>query len=171
MDSTETPRFRLVLALALAAFVAGGITDLVTDRPQRWLSYHVVFEVGLIVLALALLTTLWRGWRGASREAANLYRTLEARRAERDRWRESAQKLLEGLGSAIDAQFKEWDLTPAECEVALELLKGHSHKRIAKRTDRSERTVRQHAVAVYRKAGLGGRAELSAFFLEDLMLP
>jgi hypothetical protein len=31
--------------------------------------------------------------------------------------------------------------------------------------------VRQHAVSVYRKSGLAGRAELSAFFLEDLMLP
>ena len=37
--------------------------------------------------------------------------------------------------------------------------------------DRSERTVRQHAVSVYRKSGLAGRAELSAFFLEDLLLP
>jgi hypothetical protein len=31
--------------------------------------------------------------------------------------------------------------------------------------------VRQHAVAVYRKSGLAGRAELAAFFLEDLLLP
>jgi hypothetical protein len=31
--------------------------------------------------------------------------------------------------------------------------------------------VRQHAVSVYRKSGLAGRAELSAFFLEDLLLP
>ena len=32
-----------------------------------------------------------------------------------------------------------------------------------------ERTVREQARAVYRKAGLGGRSELSAFFLEDLL--
>ena len=51
------------------------------------------------------------------------------------------------------------------------LLKGYSHKQIAALTERSERTVRQHAVSVYRKSGLGGRAELSAFFLEDLLLP
>ena len=35
----------------------------------------------------------------------------------------------------------------------------------------SERTVRQQSLAVYRKAGLTGRAELSAFFLEDLLAP
>ena len=171
MEPMDNPRFRLVLALALAAYVVGGMTDLVTDRPTRWLSVHVVFEVGLILLALWLLAVLWRGWRQAARDAERLRHTLEARREERDRWRERAQKLLEGLGGAIDAQFREWGLTPAEREVALELLKGHSHKRIAKHTGRSERTVRQHAVAVYRKSGLGGRAELSAFFLEDLMLP
>lgn len=38
-------------------------------------------------------------------------------------------------------------------------------------TGRSERTVRQHAIAAYQQSGLGGRAELSAFCLEDLMLP
>ena len=51
------------------------------------------------------------------------------------------------------------------------LLKGHSHKRIARLTERSDRTVRQHAVAVYRKAGLAGRSELSGFFLEGLFSP
>ena len=51
------------------------------------------------------------------------------------------------------------------------MLKGRSHKQIAFATGRSERTVRQHAVAVYQKSGLNGRAELAAFFLEDILLP
>ena len=51
------------------------------------------------------------------------------------------------------------------------LLKGFSHKRIARHTETSERTVRQHSVAVYRKSGLAGRAELAGFFLEALLLP
>jgi DNA-binding NarL/FixJ family response regulator len=91
--------------------------------------------------------------------------------AERDAWRASAQAALAGLASAIDERFGAWALTPTERDVALRLLKGHSHKQIAFETERSERTVRQHAVAVYEKSGLRGRAELAAFFLEDLMLP
>ncbi|MCP4037721.1 MAG: LuxR family transcriptional regulator, partial [bacterium] len=71
----------------------------------------------------------------------------------------------------IDAQFDRWSLTPTERQVALLLLKGLGHKEVAATLDRSERTVRQHAIAVYRKSGLGGRAELAAFFLEDLLLP
>jgi DNA-binding NarL/FixJ family response regulator len=66
-----------------------------------------------------------------------------------------AEKALEGLGRAIDRQFDAWGLTPAEREVALLILKGHGHKQIAGLTGRSERTVRQRAVAVYDKAGLG----------------
>jgi DNA-binding NarL/FixJ family response regulator len=55
--------------------------------------------------------------------------------------------------------------------VALLLLKGLAHKEIADARETSERTVRQQSLAIYRKAGLSGRAELSAFFLEDLLLP
>jgi DNA-binding CsgD family transcriptional regulator len=93
------------------------------------------------------------------------------RQAERDAWRARAGQALDGLGVAVSDQFAAWGLTPAEREVALLLLKGESHKEIAGATGRSERTVRQHAVAAYQKAGLGGRAELAAFFLGDLRLP
>jgi DNA-binding NarL/FixJ family response regulator len=55
--------------------------------------------------------------------------------------------------------------------VGLLLLKGLSLKEAAEARQTSERTVRQQALAVYRKAGLAGRAELAAFFLEDLLLP
>jgi DNA-binding CsgD family transcriptional regulator len=72
---------------------------------------------------------------------------------------------------AIDVQLERWSLSPAEKETALLLLKGLGHKEIAQVLDKSERTVRQQAMAVYRKAGLAGRAELAAFFLEDLLLP
>lgn len=68
-------------------------------------------------------------------------------------------------------EFDAWGLTNAEREVAMLLLKGLGHKQIAAQTNRSERTVRQHAVVVYNKAGLSSRAELAAFFLQDLSLP
>ena len=51
----------------------------------------------------------------------------------------------------------------------LRALRRRSHT-IANLRATSERTVRQRAKDVYRKAGLSGRAELSAFFLEDLLL-
>ncbi len=171
MNISETPRFQLLLALAFLAVVMGATIDLVLDRPDRWLSAHVLVEVTLALVSLGLSLVLWARWIAASRDLKSLRFTLEARREERDRWKESAQRALQGLGRAVDEQFRQWELTATEREVALHLLKGHSHKRTARLTHRSERTVRQHAVSIYRKSGLGGRAELSAFFLEDLILP
>jgi DNA-binding CsgD family transcriptional regulator len=169
MEDDRELRFILVAALLMIG--VGGVVDLVLDQPSNWLTFHVLFELSMISLALLLTTALWLGWRRAQREAVHLRATLEERRTERDAWRSSAEKVLQGLGAAIDKQFSEWHLTPAEREVALLLLKGYSHKHIAAATARSERTARQHAAAVYEKAGLGSRAELAAFFLDGLILP
>jgi len=96
---------------------------------------------------------------------------LAQRQAERDHWRSSAEHAISGFAQAIDQQFTGWQLTRAEREVGLLLLKGAGHKQVAAQLNRSERTVRQQAVEVYRKAGLRSRAELAAFFLQDLMIP
>jgi len=82
-----------------------------------------------------------------------------------------ARQALEGLGAAIDREFAKWGLTEAERDVALLLLKGLSHKEIAAARHTSEGTVRQQALGIYRKAGLTGRSNLAAFFLEGLTLP
>lgn len=171
MEHPEHPNLHLFLALVLLAVVAGGVLDLLLDAPRSWLSLHVLVEVGLITISLGSALYLWAGWYRTLRSLRTTEETLARQRTERDRWQRSASKFLVGLGQAIDEQFQAWDLTPAEREVALLLLKGNSHKRIARITQRSERTVRQHSVAVYRKSGLSGRAELAGFFLEDLLLP
>ena len=162
---------RALLVLLLLAIVVGGAVDLMLDAPESWASGHVVYELGLIAIASATAPFLWLGWWRSKRTLRQTRLSLAERAAERDAWRASAEAALAGLGRAIDGRFTVWDLTPAEREVALQLLKGRSHKQIAYETGRSERTVRQHAVAIYQKSGLNGRAELAAFFLEDLMVP
>ena len=171
MDQETGPRLELPLAAILLAIAVAGAIDLALDRPATWLSFHVIYEVALVLGAASAAVWLWRGWRRAEREGSELRRTVAARQAERDAWRASAEQALAGLGAAIDRQFEAWGLTPAEREVAMQVLKGRSHKEIAAATGRSERTVRQHAAAAYAKAGLDGRAALAAFFLEGLMLP
>ena len=164
-------RLRWILVIALASIVVGGAVDLAMDKPTTWLSFHVIFETLMIAGALVMATTLWLGWWRSARSTMTLRESLEAQQLDRDAWKASAEAALEGLGRAIDAQFGSWHLTPTEREIALMLLKGYGHKEIAALTGRSDRTVRQHAGVVYEKAGLAGRAELAAFFLNDLMLP
>jgi DNA-binding CsgD family transcriptional regulator len=169
-DSDDSP-LRLQMALLLAVICIAGVTDIVLDRPSNWLSPHVLIEGTMVIVAATGAALLWREWQRARASVQRLRSVVDTHRAEREAWRESARAALDGLGRAIDARFDGWSLTPAERDVALLLLKGESHKRIATLTDRSERTVRQHAVTVYQKSGLRGRAELAAFFLTDLMLP
>jgi DNA-binding NarL/FixJ family response regulator len=49
------------------------------------------------------------------------------------------------------------------------MLKGLRHKRIADVRGTSERTVRQQAITIYKKAGLQGRGDLAAYFLDALL--
>lgn len=164
-------RTRIGLALLLTAILVAGVVDLALDDPESWLSGHVIYELLLIAAALGGAAWLWVGWWRSEREVRLLRRSVAERQAERDAWRADAERALAGFAAAVGARFERWHLTPAEREVALGLLKGKSHKEIAAATGRSERTVRQHAIAVYQKSGLSGRAELAGFFLDDLMLP
>lgn len=164
----RTRRFVPWLAVLLLAIAVVGSLDLAFDiavrLPNARLSHHadihVVGEVVFLLLCLATAFYLGLGWHASQRSVAQL-------RANSQR----ARVFMEGLSKAIDLQLSAWGLSEGERTTALFLLKGMSHKEIAAATQRSESTIRQHAVEVYRKSGLSGRAELSAFFLEDLLLP
>jgi DNA-binding CsgD family transcriptional regulator len=170
-----------LLAGVLAAFAAVALLaalDLVSDTREGTTSGHVAAELGVVLVGMAgavfmarRLVVLARDARAATAEAAALARRLAATEAEAARWRGEARDLLAGLGAALDRQFERWALSGAEKEVALLLLKGLSHREIAGVRNITEATARQQARAVYRKAGLSGRNDLAAFFLEDLLLP
>jgi DNA-binding CsgD family transcriptional regulator len=170
-SNDRSARTRLVVAWLLAAMVVAGAWDLLTDSPRVWRGTHALVEVSFILLGAVAAVLLLRGWRDTERSLEGVRATLASRQAERDHWQALAGKALRGLGEAMDQQFDAWALTPAEKETAMFLLKGYSHKEVASLTQRGERTVRQHAVSVYRKSGLAGRAELAAFFFEDMLLP
>jgi DNA-binding CsgD family transcriptional regulator len=154
-----TARAGGVLFALIALFIA---TDLATDRGEGVAGLHLVLESVALISAAA----------GALALLVNFQRTrvdLAMARAEALSWREKNRALVQGLGAAIVEQFDRWAYTPAESEIGLLLMKGFSHAEIAALRGTSERTVREQSRAIYRKSGLAGRAELSAFFLEDLL--
>ena len=73
------------------------------------------------------------------------------------------------LSHAIDSQFADWGLSQGEKDVGRLLLKGLSIREIAALRETQEKTVRQQASAIYRKADLPGRHAFAAWFLEDLL--
>ncbi len=160
-----------------AAVVIGGLALLLAlewrDEANRsWENMLVALVDVLPVVAVSVgVVFLIQVTRQQRDENMALLRDLEVARLQGQRWRTEARTVLNGLGEAIEAQFSRWNLTEAEREVALLLLKGLSLKEIAAVRATTERTIRAHARALYSKAGLTGRAALSAFFLEDLLAP
>lgn len=159
-------------ALALFGLISALIGwDLIMDYESGTDWLHLAVESLILLMAAAGLVWLCIRFLLLRDAAQLLKRDLMAAKSEARKWREESRDLLQGLGLAIERQFARWKLTPAESEVGLLLLKGLSHKEAAKARGTSERTVRQQARSLYLKAGLAGRSELAAFFLEDLLLP
>ena len=153
------------LIIALFALIAALIAwDLAVDYGEGADWRHVTVELLVLLAAVSGMALLWRRFDRTRTD-------LAAARQQAGRWQEQNRELIRGLGSAIEAQFAEWQLTRAETEIGLMLLKGLSHKEIAALRQTSERTIREQARAVYRKSGLAGRSSLAAFFLEDLLPP
>ena len=161
----------VAVALLAALDVASDLRDGTTSGPV--IAEGSIFLVGLIgaVFMADRLMQIVRSERSVREHALALAEQLRVSEAEAARWRDESRDLLQGLGAAIDRQFERWALSPAEKEVALLLLKGLSHKELADVRSITEATARQQARAVYKKAGLTGRHDLAAFFLEDLLLP
>ncbi|HNP37112.1 MAG TPA: hypothetical protein PKK10_14770 [Woeseiaceae bacterium] len=152
---------------ASALFVAIALLigwDLIADYREGAQWGHIAVELIVLLVAATGAVLLWGQFRQTRLD-------LAVARVDAEQWRNESRTLLRGLGVAIDKQFSAWKLTKAESEVALFLLKGFSHKEIASMRHTSERTAREQARALYRKSGLSGRSSLSAFFLEDLLLP
>jgi DNA-binding CsgD family transcriptional regulator len=73
------------------------------------------------------------------------------------------------LARIIDAQFAEWGLTPAESDVGLLALKGLDLSEIAHLRGAAQGTVRAQLTRIYAKAGVSGRHQFAAWFVEDLL--
>jgi len=69
----------------------------------------------------------------------------------------------------LHERLAEWGLTPAERDVALFAIKGLSTAEIAALRNTSEGTIKAQTNAIYRKAGVTGRAQLISVFIEDLI--
>ncbi len=162
---------RLVVSaiLSIVAVLVG--FDIYTDSREGVMLWHVLVEGAVGTLALAGVFYLLRGALILRHRLEQEIEGFSAFKKEADAWRADSRKYIDGLAKAIDQQLSKWNLTVAEKEVAFLLLKGLSLKEVAEVRNTTEKTARVQSMAIYTKAGISGRSELSAFFLEDLLLP
>ena len=164
-------RERIVIAsiLVLVAILVG--FDIFTDSREGVILWHVLVEGVIGLVAVLGVFYLLRGTINLKHRLRQEIEDFSAFKKEADAWRADSRKYIDGLALAIDQQLTKWRLTVAEKEVAFLLLKGLSLKEIAEIRKTTEKTARVQSMSVYAKAGISGRSELSAFFLEDLLLP
>ncbi len=164
-------RERFVIASILIIVTILVSIDIFTDSREGVILWHVLVEGFIALAALAGVLYLLRGTINLQRRLRQEIEDFSAFKKEAETWREDSKKYIDGLAHAIDQQLTKWKLTVAEKEVAFLLLKGLSLKEIADVRKTTEKTARVQSMAIYSKAGISGRSELSAFFLEDLLLP
>jgi len=164
-------RERFVIAGVLALVAVLVTSDIFTDSKEGVVLWHVLTEGFVGLVALGGVFYLLRGTMVLRHRLQKEIDDFSAFKREADAWRAESRKYVDGLALAIDQQLTKWNLTAAEKEVAFLLLKGLSLKEIADVRGTTEKTARVQSMAVYSKAGISGRSELSAFFLEDLLVP
>lgn len=158
----------ITILLGTAIFVG---MDLFTDSSEGVGWWHLAAEGFVALTALAGVVFLLRGSFALKRSLAAEVLKSSSLQTEAEQWRKQAKVHIEGLSQEIERQLTSWRLTISEKEVAFLLLKGLSLKEIAEIRKTLEKTARAQATAIYEKAGLSGRSELAAFFLEDLLGP
>lgn len=161
---------KMVVAMfvLIALLLAGDIwSDLQEGLPLSHVAIELVAFLAAAIPGSIAFIGLLGEFRGKQRI---LEQDIQRLKQEKESWQQQAQGYLRGLGEAIDIQFERWGFSPAEKEIGLLILKGLSHKEIANLRGTVEKTVRQQAGALYAKAGLEGKSQLAAFFLDDLDL-
>jgi len=126
----------------------------VRAQPISWQTRELL-EIGA---ALGLMLGLFLG-------AVALSRTNRRRQKVEAELRAASGAFME----ILEERFADWQLTPAERDVALFVIKGLSTSEIAELRETSAGTVKAQTNAIYRKADVSGRAQLLSLFVEELM--
>lgn len=73
------------------------------------------------------------------------------------------------LAEVIQGFFEDWNLTNAERDVAIMILKGLDNEAIAQVRKTASGTVRAQATSIYAKSETDGRAQFISLFVEELL--
>lgn len=167
MHSIQLKEIYLIL-IFLIMMIASGI-DLVMDFSAGTNFNHAMQEAVIVVLSLIALAWLLFDIRQQGIEIKALRSELLSKQKSKHTPDKYVLDARISLNNVINQQFSDWQLTNSEKEVGRLLLKGLSLKEIAAIRNTLEKTVRQQASSIYKKAELSGRHAFSAWFIEDIL--
>ena len=158
-----------IISVALVLIIIFKVVDLYIDFSNGVHTKHILQEVLLIAISLALFIYLMLDMAKRSINTSRLIAQLNQSKSYTEALNKQVLDTKQKFFDAIHAQFNDWKLTPSEKEVALLLVKGLSTSEIAAVSKKSEKTIGNQASAVYKKAHVSGRHELAALFFETLI--
>ncbi len=145
-------------------------SDFIKDIHEGDDILHIGLEVMTVFLSLWGLFILLKMIKSRVSEVSELNDKVEQAEEDLDLSHTKLKEIGKEYSRYIQKQFDAWQLTPSEKEVALVILKGLSFKEMAEVRATKEKTIRQQASAIYKKAGVTGRHEFSAWFFEDMLV-
>ncbi|HHN72686.1 MAG TPA: LuxR family transcriptional regulator [Thermopetrobacter sp.] len=119
-----------------------------------WMDHSTIELIAVIAMTVSLFVLGW---------------VLVDHMRQNRRYRETLRSASGAFLKTISRKFDEWGLSDSEREIALLLIKGLSINEIAQVRNTRPGTIKSQSNAIYRKAGLRGRSELVAYFVEDLL--
>lgn len=165
-------QMRFVLgAIGVGSFSLLLTLEILTETDDLSLGDVLVDALGLLLMISTTvgMVLLVHRMQTQHDERLDLIHALDIARKDGRDWRKRAETHLSGLRTQMDAQFDEWNMSKAERDVGMLILKGLTHKEIARLRGTTEATVRQQAQSIYQKSKLPGKTAFSAYFLEDLL--
>ncbi|GIX42911.1 MAG: hypothetical protein KatS3mg129_2644 [Leptospiraceae bacterium] len=97
----------------------------------------------------------------------NLYHKITEKEEEVSLYKEKYRNSIKQIKKGIEEQFDYWKLTKSEKKIAQYLILGYSFKQIAGILNKSEKTIRNQSLNIYKKSGMTSRHDLAGFFLYD----
>lgn len=161
---------RLILSLIFVIIFGLLVFDVYEDLMSGASFTHVAFEAFILILAILGIVIQWSVYFAQRKNIVDLNYDLGKARVDLNKYKEDTRKFVEGLSEQIDSQLNSWELTKAEKDITFLILKGLSNKEIGEVRSTSEKTIRQQVSSVFQKSNLKTRLELSAYFLEDLLV-
>ncbi len=170
LKGTIVSSLKIILTIVVLLLVMVSNTlDLVNDFAEKEPLWHLIEEVIVITMAFGLIAYLIVNLRQQKHHLENLKQELQSKHHSLEKSQSIIQNARKKYSDVIHQQFDDWHLSQSQQEIALLLLKGLTFNEIAAIRDTKEKTVRQQASEIYKKAGVAGRHAFSAWFFEDFL--
>lgn len=160
---------RAGFAILVLLVFGSSVAEIVIEFVDGETLLSMADDLARALLGLGLCSLLAYEYLAHQRTLSTLGEQLERTKGKLARLDTSSRKLASQYRGVMQKQFDAWELTASEQDVVLGMLKGFSFREIAELRQTREKTVRQQASSVYRKAQVASRNELFAWFFEDML--